>query len=319
MRPAHLHLGGRYPPLGIVNVELRPFRFAQLARPDEYKRGKLQRVSRGRLTFEAVDGAQQRADGVGFNDCRPMGDRRRDKRAAEIGRRIALRSTRCDRIPERRRRRCCELASPSHVGRAFRSCANASRISGALISAIGRLPNSAIAKSSSHCFFFNVVGASFSASNFTISSSATALNVFRRDIWAARRSVLRSIDGSIPSDNSFFAASRLMRASASDDHRILAEREQLLLAVEAISQAPKLRGVRLNQQKEPAPSDSLKGFSRGLAERKACRFERAWVRFRLKSRYQQPRDIPTMIPTKWPDVSGKQRRGGGEEMPCSRL
>src|ERR1700752_4180480 len=39
----------------------------------------------------------------------------------------------------------------------------ASRISGALISEIGRLPNSLLAKSSSHCFFFSVFGASPSA------------------------------------------------------------------------------------------------------------------------------------------------------------
>src|SRR5262249_19669918 len=42
----------------------------------------------------------------------------------------------------------------------------ASRISGHLISAIVRLPNSLLAKSSSQRFFFRVVGASPSASNF---------------------------------------------------------------------------------------------------------------------------------------------------------
>jgi hypothetical protein len=68
----------------------------------------------------------------------------------------------------------------------------------------------------SHGFFSNVAGASFSAVNFTISSSATALKVFRRDIWAVRRSLFGSIDGSTPLDSNFFAASRLMRASVSE-------------------------------------------------------------------------------------------------------
>jgi hypothetical protein len=36
----------------------------------------------------------------------------------------------------------------------------------------------------------------------------------------------------------------------------------------------------------------------------------------VESRYQQPRDLPTMIPTKWPEVSGKTRRTADEEIAC---
>ena len=68
------------------------------------------------------------------------------------------------------------------------------RISSAVISAIGRSPNAANAKSSSHRCFARVAGARPSRSSFLSSSSATTRKVFP----AACLSSLRLIDGSIP-------------------------------------------------------------------------------------------------------------------------
>src|SRR5690242_154430 len=82
VRTAHLHFFCQNAPLGVVEIKFFPLGMAEFARPDKDERSEPQSQSCGRISREAIDGAQQRANSFGLENCGTVIDRRCCKRTA---------------------------------------------------------------------------------------------------------------------------------------------------------------------------------------------------------------------------------------------
>ncbi len=96
MRPPHLHFRARNAPLAIRQIKLGPFGLPKLTGSDKDQWGQLESIPGDRLPFEAIDGAEQGAHGVGLDDRCAVGNGWSDQRAAKIARRIPFGSSRGD-------------------------------------------------------------------------------------------------------------------------------------------------------------------------------------------------------------------------------
>ena len=87
----HLHALGRDAPFALIEIDLRPLRLAQFARPDEHQRRQSQRTFRREESLIRINGAQQFSDTLRFDDRGVMLFLGRGQCAAKIAGGIALR------------------------------------------------------------------------------------------------------------------------------------------------------------------------------------------------------------------------------------
>ncbi|MEA3221526.1 MAG: hypothetical protein OZX49_02648 [Immundisolibacter sp.] len=90
VRGAHLHLGGRYPPLGGVQVDFGPLGAAQLARTHEHQRRQAQGAGGDKAARVAVQDAQQLGYRLGMNDGGVVALAGRRQGAAQVAGQVTL-------------------------------------------------------------------------------------------------------------------------------------------------------------------------------------------------------------------------------------